>query len=1107
MNFEYLSNLTGFKTLYKNCKDAEDLVYLKPNLSVVSARQANEFLVKLLYEANVGSSFGLTTLDMLKHPTIIKLFDDNKIVLDSMHEIRKKGNAATHQSNLTDEDSIYVLEVLTFVVGEILISINQINDYPNFIDPKNILTPSQTSKVVPQIEEEVEVPEELVFELGPKLKNIHFKFDAKKQDELKRAFFKGLLREANYKISKVDGSSFPSSVNMYMLLDDGSKIDYTINGKNGKPLAVIEFDADNLLNAKKKVLDDVDKLMKTGLFDYRPVAYYTDGFEIHIIDQLGFKARRVSGFHTESELERLIQRQGNIADISTPVIDKTIAGRKYQEYAITSICKAFNSKRRKSLIVLATGTGKTRVSVALVDVLSKAGWAKNVLFLADRKSLVRQANKAFKDMLPHITTALYCGDSNEKDPTANVVFSTYNSMINLISSEHKEFSMGRFDLIIIDEAHRSIFDKFGAIFDYFDAMMLGLTATPRGENNKSTYDVFELQKDHPDYYYELEEAVNDGWLVGFAIKDKTTLALRRKIKYGDLSDDEKAKIEEAEEIRGDEPEEHSDDETIELGARLVNIPTIDLMLHSLMDEGLKVENNEKIGKTIIFAKGHKEAEIIVERFRTIYNYLPKDFIKLIDYASEEDSEILIDNFKVKENLPQIAVSVDMLDTGIDVPEILNLVFFKPMQSKIKFLQMIGRGTRLCKDLFGPGMDKIGFFIFDYYDNFNYFSQDDNPWSTIGSPIPSISARSVSYMIYKKRLGIAATVQTMNSPSGFEEKYKDEIIKELSDITMHLNDEDIGVKYNMTFVQKFRDITSWNDLDCNGGVIVEHVLDLFPPIPGDVKIKNFDSLMYSCEQELISWEDSGEGLESLEKHLAKWINRLNKYVRKLIKRNNEDNIPALNKKIKDISDLKDGGLLLDNPSTEKYEDIRKKLRDVMFYLPDEQEFVILEQDDEEIDKTQEDPSNKPYDEKAEAFIKANEKHPVFVKMRMIEKLDQSDIDALKNTFFSQIGTESEFKVWSNGKELLPFIRYQVGIDDGAVASKFGSFLNPVVLTKDQLDFCNALVDYVKQNGDILPNVLSKEPVLSKAYVNCILGTGAVTHVKTLINVLHDAIAEK
>ena len=393
--------------------------------------------------------------------------------------------------------------------------------------------------------------------------------------------------------------------------------------------------------------------------------------------------------------------------------------------AIKAVCEHYNAMHRKGLLVMATGTGKTRVAISLVDVLKRNDWVKNVLFLADRTSLVSQVHRNFVKLLPNETTTVL-NEDGDIDMNARIVFSTYQTMIGYVDTEKKPFSVGHFDLIIIDEAHRSIFGKFAAIFNYFDSMLIGLTATPRDEVDKSTYDIFEMEEGCPNYAYELEEAVADGYLVNYRGFKRGSMMLENGIKYNDLSDRDKEQLEQVWEYEDTLKELDPNADTRgrdilsnEMFKYIYNGDTVDKVLQDLMENGLKVQSGERIGKTIIFAFNHKYAELILRRFYELYPEYGSDFCALIDnyvtYAHD-----LIEKFEIRNGNPQITVSVDMLDTGIDVPDVLNLVFFKPVKSKIKFMQMIGRGTRLSEDIFGAGQNKECFYIFDWCNNFEFF---------------------------------------------------------------------------------------------------------------------------------------------------------------------------------------------------------------------------------------------------------------------------------------------------------------------------------------------------------------------------------------------------
>ena len=714
MNFTYLSSFPRFKKLYEYCTEAEDFAISKPNISAASARKAMEFIVKMIYEAEIDNSYGLNIFQMITDARFANFVGSEQLI-NSFHFIRKMGNVAAHDAILSTDDALDTLYELHFVVGEFCIMLGLIRDYSDFIEPTDKpATKASIEKAEATVTEKIEVSQELISEFASRMRDTHFNVQhGRDEEENKKLYLRASLREAGWAISKVQNQAIPSTASINIVLDNGDTVDYVLYGRDNRPLAVIEYTTtnQNIIEGRTKAIEKANLLAQK--FGYKPVVYYTNGYLIYIIDQLGYKPRRVFQFHSIEELELLKLRASSRQDISVPQIDESIAGRDYQKQAIKNACNAFMQMRRHALLVMATGTGKTRVSIALSDVLLKAGWAKNILFLADRTSLVRQAHKNFTKLLPNVTTSIYSGGSLNRDANARIIFSTYQTMINLINDDTREFGIGRFDLIIIDEAHRSIFKKYSALFHYFDALMVGLTATPRAEDNKSTYQMFELKNGNPDFAYELEQAIADGYLVGFSVLDKTTEAMRRGVYYDDLSDEEKESFEDAF-ATGDVNVDFSGTvisaDKIR-NKKIINLGTIDAMLNDVMKNGLKIDGGDKLGKSIIFASSHLEAEKIVERFQTLYPYLGLDYCKLIDSQISENLA-LIDSFGERGQLPQIAVSVDMMDTGIDVPDVLNLVFFKRVTSKIKFLQMIGRGTRLSKDVFGPGQDKQGFLIFD-----------------------------------------------------------------------------------------------------------------------------------------------------------------------------------------------------------------------------------------------------------------------------------------------------------------------------------------------------------------------------------------------------------
>ncbi len=1097
MNFAYLKNAPDFAQLYTYCCEAEEFALSKPNISVTSARKAMEFIVKMIYSAVIGDIQGKTVFEMSTDYAFTSYLND-QILLNSIHFIRKMGNVAVHDGTLTSDEALKVLEELHFLVGEVCMLWQLIPDYPEFVKP-TLQTPVQPEPTESP-KAKVEIAPELCARYAERMRTTRFSVaHDRDENENKKLFLRASLREAGWPIVNRANTAMPEAAAVDCLLDSGDSVDYVLYGRDNKPLAIIEqtATAKNLVEGRTKGIEKANQM--AAKYGYKPVVYYTNGYYIYCIDQLGYPPRRVFNFHSIEELELLKLRRTMRQDITNPTIDDNITNRDYQKNAIRSVCRAFTDMRRRSLLVMATGTGKTRVSISCVDVLMKANWVKNVLFLADRTSLVRQAHKNFNKLLPNVTTSLYTGGSLNRDANARVIFSTYQTMINLVNDDTREFGVGRFDLIIIDEAHRSIFKKYGALFNYFDALMVGLTATPRCEENKSTYDTFQLENGKPDFAYELEAAIQDKYLVGFSVEDKTTDKMRRGIRYDDLTEEEKASFEDT----------FADDDSIDftgteiegnkLGKNIINLGTIDAMLNDLMKNGLKVDGGDTLGKTIIFAASHIQAEKIVERFQKIYPQLGMDFCKLID-SHVEGNLTLIEQFEVRGGMPQIAVSVDMMDTGIDVPDVVNLVFFKQVRSKIKFLQMIGRGTRLSPDLFGPGLDKQGFLIFDYYDNFRYFSTTGT-WSTVEGSGTTNSIVPQTVMLNKHRLGILMNLQQEKALCAFDAAYRDELKAHFISETRGLNNDDIAVQYNMAYVSKYRTAEIWDNLtDRQAAEIEEHILPLYHSEKAPVKVKSFDNLIYVIEKEYPRREKEGKDARKIRNGFKNVDSELTKRMNALLKLKT---IPAIVEKTDLITAMIDGAYLLDHFSLERAEDVRKALRDLMSYIPDKQGYTIINVvdwvEDKENSGTGDD---KPYPQKAQEFLSGSNL-PSLAKLRNLDPLTEDEKNELKAIFTSKLGTEAEFNAWAGSMALLPFLRLQMGISDEAIQTKFGSFLNAQTLNPMQLNYCQQIVDYARKNGDITMTVLLKESPFCDMDVTQIFGAN-IGYIKQLINGLHKPV---
>lgn len=609
-------------------------------------------------------------------------------------------------------------------------------------------------------------------------------------------------------------------------------VDYVLWGDDGKPLAVVEAKkstaAPEVGRQQAKLYADCLEAMH----GQRPVIFYTNGYSTWLWDDTTYPPRRVAGFYKKDELARLILRRGQREALDVARVNDAIVERYYQKRAIGSICGQFVSARRKALLVMATGTGKTRTAIALVDLLQRAGWVKRALFLADRVSLVNQACNAFKAHLPEASPVNLV---TEKDTEGRVYVCTYPTMMGLIDEtkgHESRFGVGHFDLVIIDEAHRSVYQKYGAIFRYFDSLLVGLTATPRDEVDKNTYELFDLEPGVPTDAYELETAVADGFLVPPRVEQVDLRFPREGIDYESLSDEEKTQWESLD--WGDDSDQPLPDRVnaAAVNSWLFNKDTVDKVLQHLMEHGNKVAGGDRLAKTIIFARNHEHAQFIEQRFNHHYPEHAGEFARVIDnYAKYPQS--LIDDFSQKDKAPHIAISVDMLDTGIDVPEVANLVFFKPVYSKIKFWQMIGRGTRLCPDLFGPDDDKRDFRVFDFCFNFDFFRE--NPEGINANDSAPLGTR-----LFRARVRLLGHVQTTPDLDP-DARVRESLIRTLHAEVAAMNPDNFIVRMALETVERFQQREPWHQLDEQDREILQRELAGLPSAiaTDDVESRMFD----------------------------------------------------------------------------------------------------------------------------------------------------------------------------------------------------------------------------------------------------------------------------
>ncbi len=1080
-NFDFLSDFPTLKNLHDNCIACEINQQCDPSISAFYARRALEWLVKsIMYMKNALNE--RDSLSDMMYSEAFTEFVDNESVRGHCHYIRKTGNAAAHNGQVTKSMSFFTVINLYEFVGFTLMKLGQIKSLPRFNE--KLLTSKPQPFVQPDSEPisaqntagwdnpAIVSPQK---NTTPPAANIS-------EADTRKAYIDLMLSEAGWTFADNDGDILPGKACREVEVSGMPSrsgigcADYVLFGNDGAPLAVIE--------AKKTTVDPNVGKQQAKLYadclqqkyGVRPVVYITNGFETYFVDGLGYPQRRIYAFHSIKDLEA-IKFKSQYADSNSAnedavflKINNDISDRYYQKTAIKSVFEHFHSKHRRALLVMATGTGKTRTAISLVDVMMRFGHVENVLFLADRTALVNQAHKNFVKLLPNVTTCKLSDNADsDKDLNARIIFSTYQTMINNVDTEKKTFSVGRFDLIIIDEAHRSVFGKYGAIFDYFDSLLVGLTATPREEVDRSTYELFEMDEGCPNYAYELDQAVKDGYLVNFKSFSKGTAFLDDGIRYDDLSDDEKDQLEQVWEYESDSlnPDdwEPRDIESNEIFKYLFNKQTIDLVLQDLMENGLKVESGDKIGKTIIFAANHKHAQLIVDRFNALYpNLASKNgqyaFCELIDnYVNY--SQDLIDKFEMRGSTPQIAVSVDMMDTGIDVPDVLNLVFFKKVKSKIKFWQMIGRGTRLSQDIFGPDDHKKEFYILDWCRNLEYFSVNVNG-------AQGIVPKSLTERLFGVTAEIAYELQAVQYQSDeFTKGLHDKLKQELSQMIGALSDSHISVRAKWQSVSKYRQpnaLTSLTVMDVQ--TLKDDIAPLVAKISGDELAKRFDLLVYQVELSVLN-----TGINS-----SKQQNNIIKSAR--ILRDKKASIAQVASKMDVINQVL-AKQFWDNLTIHNLEYIREELRDLMILLHDERRNFDINIMDT-LTVHEEAPqliSTMTYKEKVIDYLERNRELAFVRKIRNLEQLTHDDIKEIERVLWTELGSKRDYQQYATNTmtkdSAAAFLRSIMGVDKSVALNRFSQYISDHDLTADQEEYLNSIIDYVCQNGDIEKSALINE----------------------------------
>ena len=1050
-NFDLFAKVQDFASFAEPAVSAERIYQIDTAACVLNCRRAMEAAVKWMYSVD-------RALVMPYQDNLVSLIgtDEFRDIVDAsllrrMDFIRKTGNAAAHAGRkITREQAALCLENLYIFLD--FVAYCYAEDYrEGTFDPS--LLEQEAPAATPVIDTETERKLEELMQENAALREELTARRAEQQQtyvpkpldiseyKTRKLYIDAMLEDAGWTEGKnwLNEYEIPGVPNK----SEVGYADYVLTGDDGRILAVIE--------AKRTCVDAAKGRQQAKLYadlierkqGRRPVVFLTNGFDTRIVDNR-YPERKVAAFHSKRDLEKLFNLQRMRAGLENIVVDKAIAGRYYQEAAVKAVCDSFGQKnRRKALLVMATGSGKTRTVIALVKVLLEQGWIKNVLFLADRNSLVTQARRSFVNLLPDLSVTNLC---EEKDNyAAHGVFTTYQTMMNCIDSvrdeEGKLFSCGHFDLVICDEAHRSIYNKYKDIFNYFDAPLVGLTATPKDEIDKNTYSIFELESGVPTYGYELTQAVRDGYLVDFLSVETKLKFIQQGIVYDDLSDEDKEIYEGTfEDENGELPESIA---SSALNEWIFNEDTIREALHILMTHGLKIDYGSKMGKTIIFARNHTHAEKILEVFGKEYPHL-NGYARVIDnYMTYAQSAI--DEFSDPKKLPQIAISVDMLDTGIDVPEVLNLVFFKKVMSRAKFWQMIGRGTRLCPGLI-DGVDKDRFYIFDFCGNFEFFRMNKGR--------PTVNMMALQGAVFGLQFEIAYKLQDLQYQTERLIAYRNALVEHMTGKVRELNRENFAVRQHLKYVDRYAVPENYQALTYEDTLMVrEELAPLIEPEDDDAKALRFDALMYGIELAYLAGKKYSRARHDLLKKVSAVAGVAN--------------IPEIMMQAELIDKILHIDYL-DNAGIDEFEHIRKSLRDLMKYIPVGKIIYDTDFDDEilSVDWKESELENddlKNYKAKAEYFVRQHQDYEVIAKLKGNVPLTGTDVRALEEILWSEVGTKREYEAEYGTKPLGEFVREIVGLDMNAAKAAFAEFLNDTNLDGRQIYFVNQIVEYIVHNG--------------------------------------------
>ena len=1075
-NFSFLETKPEYTIFAPACVEAEKIYASAPAMCAVGCRKALELAVKWVYAADKTMKMPYKdNLQSLVHEPSFRFAVDYN-TWGKFQFIIKLGNLAVHtERSVQPSDALAALRGLFEFVQWIDYCYGA--DYVERTFDERLIPTEKVAVDTQKIKEQeslLEEKEAQIEALRKQIEQMAAQYTAEKdKHQQERTFQPEDLSEFKTRKIYIDvdmkqmGWKFDGTdadvqeeykvEGMAGVPGQPGYCDYVLFGKDGLPLAVVEAkrtSKDPNIGRKQAVLY-ADCLERK--FGRRPMMFTTNGFETYFWDDQSGPQRKVSGVFSKDDLQKLMNRRTERLNLTGVPIDDKITDRYYQKEAIRAVCGQMEQGFRKHLLVMATGTGKTRTAASLTDVLSRGKWVTNILFLADRTALVKQAKDDFKNYLPDMSLCNLC--FNKDDRNTRIVFSTYPTILNAIDDTKSKdgrqlFTPVHFDLIIIDESHRSIFKKYRAIFEYFDAVMVGLTATPKTDVDRNTYDFFEMENGVPTYAYDYETARDqDHVLVPYYNYEVKTEFQEKGITYDKLSDEDKERYEEDFIEDGMMPEFIP---STDLNKFVFNETTVDIVLRDLMERGIKVAGGDRLGKTIIFAQNKRHAEFILERFNKLYPQYHGTFAQRV-ICDDAYAQTVIDDFKQAEKEPHIAVSVDMMDTGIDVPECVNLVFFKKVRSKAKFWQMIGRGTRLCKGLAcidqidGEYTDKRRFLIFDYCSNFEFFRQHKEGYE-------ARETKTLSENIFGKQIKIAMALQESAFAREDYQAWRSEIVDTCHKQVMALNSDLIAVKLRMQYVEKYKKPEAFVSIsEGDKGELLTQIAPLVHSDEADEFAKRFDNFMYGM---MLAHIEQMPAFQYAKKQLCDTTSLLER----------KANIPQIKAKLPVLQEIHTDAFWEANDIL-LFERVRKELRELIRFLDEgggTQRLIVTKLTDPIIDSQEGVQLEAAYDfedyrAKVNRYVNEHGDTLAIYKLTHNIPLAVGDYQELERVLTSELGSKEDYAREFGDTPFGLLIRKIAKLDHDAAMQAFSAFINDQSLNQNQIAFVNKIINHIELNG--------------------------------------------